>query len=120
MTIPAQIENANEHARQKMLKKRFIVDFPMPEIASCQSVVSANEEGKTSSTSAIPEGTLSFKNSETAACKMAKEGAILLFACIMDWSEKLKPLNIGKSKNPRYFKNVKTLPVDMKLIKIRG
>ncbi|KII69939.1 hypothetical protein RF11_15723 [Thelohanellus kitauei] len=47
MTIPAQIENANEHARQNMLKKRFIVDFPMPEIASCQSVVSANEEGKT-------------------------------------------------------------------------
>ncbi|KII62569.1 hypothetical protein RF11_05199 [Thelohanellus kitauei] len=56
--------------------------------------------------------TLSFKNSETAACKMGKELATPLFVCNMDGREKLKPLTIGKSKNSRYFKNVKTLPVD--------
>ncbi|KII63009.1 Tigger transposable element-derived protein 6 [Thelohanellus kitauei] len=60
----------------------------------------------------IPEGTLSFKISRTAACKMAKERITLLFPCNMDGSEKLKPLIIGKSKNPPCLKNVKTLPVD--------
>ncbi|KII62327.1 Tigger transposable element-derived protein 4 [Thelohanellus kitauei] len=60
----------------------------------------------------IPEGTLSSKNSLTAACKMAKERVTLFIPCNMDGSEKLKPPTIGKSKNPRCFKNVKTLPVD--------
>ncbi|KII69917.1 hypothetical protein RF11_15698 [Thelohanellus kitauei] len=41
---------ANEHAMQKMLKKHFCVGFPMPEIASCQSVVSANGECEKTST----------------------------------------------------------------------
>ncbi|KII72139.1 hypothetical protein RF11_13037 [Thelohanellus kitauei] len=49
--------------------------------------------------------TFSFKNNEATACKLAKEQATLLFACSMDGSEKLKPLTVGKSKNPLCFKN---------------
>ncbi|KII70659.1 Tigger transposable element-derived protein 6 [Thelohanellus kitauei] len=66
---------------------------------------------------AIPERTLAFKNSETAGGKMAKERTTLLLACNMDGSEKLKPLTVGKSKNPQCFKNVKTLPVDYEACK---
>ena len=61
---------------------------------------------------AIPDGTLAFKSCETAGSKVAKERVTLLLACNMDGSEKLKPLTIGKSKNPRCFKNVKKLPVN--------
>jgi hypothetical protein len=60
---------------------------------------------------AIPDGTLSFKNTEAAGCKVPKERVTLLLACNMDGSEKLEPLTIGKSKQPRCFKNVKRLPV---------
>ncbi|KII65704.1 hypothetical protein RF11_16116 [Thelohanellus kitauei] len=49
-TIPTQTANVNERVRQKMLKKHFCVDFPIPGMASCQSVGSANGEGKTTST----------------------------------------------------------------------
>ena len=61
---------------------------------------------------AIPDGTLAFKNAEAAGSKIAKNRVTLLLACNMDRSEKLEPLTIGKSKNPRCFKNVKRLPVD--------
>ncbi|KII64689.1 hypothetical protein RF11_05478 [Thelohanellus kitauei] len=80
-----------------------------------KDIFNADETGLYSH--AIPEETLSFKQSETAACKMAKERATPLFACNMDESENLKTLTIGISPNPRCFKNVKTLPVDMKLTK---
>ena len=61
---------------------------------------------------AIPDGTLAFKNCETSGSKIPKERVTLLLACNMDGSEKLEPLTIGKSKNPRCFKNIKKLPVD--------
>ena len=61
---------------------------------------------------ATPDGTLTFKKSEAAGSKIAKERVTLLLACNMDGSEKLEPLTIGKSRNPRCFKNVKRLPVD--------
>ena len=60
---------------------------------------------------AIPEGTLAFKNSEAVGSKVPKERITLLLACNMDGSEKLEPLVIGESKKPRYFKNVKRLPI---------
>lgn len=61
---------------------------------------------------AIPDGTLKFKTAEAAGSKIAKERVTLLLACNMNGSEKLEPLTIGKSRNPRCFKNVKRLPVD--------
>ena len=60
---------------------------------------------------AMPDGTLSFKNAEASGCKVPKERVTLLLACNMDGTEKLEPLTIGKSKQPRCFKNVKRLPV---------
>ncbi|KII70048.1 hypothetical protein RF11_08527 [Thelohanellus kitauei] len=131
ITIKTQTENVDEHGRQKMLKKRFYVGFPMPGIISCESVVSANGEklnnekqdadyfgaeswsrdapppvikdyeakdifnaDKRLYSRAITEETLSFKKSETATCKIAKEPATLLFTLSIDKSEKLKPLTI--------------------------
>ena len=61
---------------------------------------------------AILDGTLAFKTAEAAGSKIAKERVTLLLACNMNGSEKLEPLTIGKSRNPRCFKNVKRLPVD--------
>ena len=61
---------------------------------------------------ATPDGTLSFKGMEAPGSKVAKDRMTLLLACNMDGTEKLAPLVIGKSKNPRCFKNVKKLPVD--------
>ena len=61
---------------------------------------------------AIPNGTLSFKGLEAPGSKTAKDRMTLLLACNMDGSEKINPLVIGKSKNPRCFKNVKNLPVE--------
>jgi len=55
---------------------------------------------------------LAFKTAEAAGSKIAKERVTLLLACNMNGSEKLEPLTIGKSCNPRCFKNVKRLPVD--------
>jgi len=61
---------------------------------------------------AIPDGTLSFKSLEALGSKVAKDRMTLLLAYNIDGSEKLSPPVIGKSKNPRCFKNVKTLPVE--------
>jgi len=55
---------------------------------------------------------LVFKNAEASGSKIAKDRVTLLLAWNMDGSEKLEPLTIGKSKNPRCFKNVNRLPVD--------
>lgn len=60
----------------------------------------------------IPDGTLSCKGVEAPGSKIAKDRMTLLLACKIDGSEKLDPLTIGISKNPRCFKNVKNLPVD--------
>jgi DDE superfamily endonuclease/Tc5 transposase DNA-binding domain/CENP-B N-terminal DNA-binding domain len=61
---------------------------------------------------ALPDGTLSFNGSEAPGAKTAKDRMTALLACNMDGSEKLPALVIGKSKNPRCFKNIKKLPVD--------
>ena len=61
---------------------------------------------------AIPDKMLAFKTAEAAGNKVAKERVTLLLACNMDGGEKLEPLTIGKSRNPRCFTNVKRFPVD--------
>lgn len=44
--------------------------------------------------------------------KRSKERVTVLLACNEDGSDKLKPFMIGKSKNPRCFKNVRHFPCD--------
>ncbi|KII64494.1 hypothetical protein RF11_03902 [Thelohanellus kitauei] len=83
--------NTNPDRKRKRTHKAEDVEeallrfFPMPGMASCQSslglwdkdIFNADETGLYSR--AIHEGTLSFKNSETAACKTPTERATLLF-----------------------------------------
>ena len=61
---------------------------------------------------ALPDRTLSVRGEASKGCKISKDRVTLMFACSAA-GEKLKPLVIGKSKNPRCFKNVRigNLPV---------
>ncbi|XP_062599444.1 tigger transposable element-derived protein 6-like [Saccostrea cucullata] len=62
---------------------------------------------------ALPDKTLNNKDIMCKGGKSAKERLTVMFACSAT-GEKLKPLVIGKSNQPRCFKNIKktTLPVD--------
>jgi hypothetical protein len=60
----------------------------------------------------LPNKTLHFRNEKCTGGKQSKERISVLVAANMDGSEKLKLLVIGKSQNPRCFKNVKRLPVE--------
>lgn len=61
---------------------------------------------------ALPDKTLGTKDQSCKGGKNAKERLTVMFACSAT-GEKLKPLVIGKSYNPRCFKNINksTLPV---------
>lgn len=59
-----------------------------------------------------PDKTLAFKGESCSGGKHSKERITLLLGANMDGSEKLPLLMIGKSANPRCFKNVKTKPVE--------
>jgi len=62
----------------------------------------------------LPNGSLHFKKELCSGGKMSKDRITILFACNGDGTEKLKPLVISKSRNPRVFKNIKdrnSLPV---------
>jgi len=56
--------------------------------------------------------TLAFKGERCSGGKQSKERVTLLVGANMDGSEKLPLLMIGKSSNPRCFKNVKSKPVE--------
>lgn len=58
-----------------------------------------------------PDKTLAFKGQRCSGGKHSKERITLLVGANMDGSEKLPLVMIGKSANPRCFKNVKTKPV---------
>ena len=58
----------------------------------------------------LPDKTHVFKNKKCAGGKLSKERLTVLVTASMT-GEKLPPLVIGKSANPRCFKNVKNLPV---------
>lgn len=58
-----------------------------------------------------PDKTLAFKGERCSGGKHSKERVTILIGANMDGSEKLPLLMIGKSANPRCFKNVKTKPV---------
>uniref|UniRef100_A0A3B3SWE0 HTH CENPB-type domain-containing protein n=1 Tax=Paramormyrops kingsleyae TaxID=1676925 RepID=A0A3B3SWE0_9TELE len=59
----------------------------------------------------LPENTLGFLGQSHHGTKESKVRITLLVAANMDGSEKLPMYMIGKSKNPRAFKNVGSLPV---------
>ena len=58
----------------------------------------------------LPDKTHVFKNEKCTGGKLSKERLTVLVTASMT-GEKLPPLVIGKSANPRCFKNVKNLPV---------
>ena len=60
----------------------------------------------------LPDSTLAFKGETCHGGKRVKERITVLVAGNADGSEKLPLLVIGKSKNPRCFKSVHSLPVD--------
>lgn len=59
----------------------------------------------------MPDRTFRLKNEKCSGGKLSKERITLLVAANMTGTEKRRMLVIGKSKNPRCFKNVKRLPV---------
>ncbi|XP_033124697.1 tigger transposable element-derived protein 4-like [Anneissia japonica] len=59
----------------------------------------------------LPEKSLGFIGKEYHGGKQAKTRITVLVAANMDGSDKLPLFVIGKSKNPRAYKNVKKLPV---------
>ena len=50
------------------------------------------------------------KGEKVVGGKKMKERLTILLACNADGSDELTPLVIGKSQNPRCFKNVRKLP----------
>lgn len=59
----------------------------------------------------MPEKTLEYKNVKCHGGKMSKERVTVMVCANMTGNEKLPLFVIGKSKNPRCFKNVKTMPI---------
>jgi hypothetical protein len=57
-----------------------------------------------------PNKTLSLKADPCNGGKNSKERITVLLACNADGTDKLPPLVIGNSENPRCFKNVRQLP----------
>ncbi|XP_046667060.1 tigger transposable element-derived protein 4-like [Homalodisca vitripennis] len=60
----------------------------------------------------LPDKTYEFKEEKCHGGKHNKERITLLLASNMTGTDMLKPLVIGKSKKPRCFAGVKSLPVD--------
>lgn len=59
----------------------------------------------------LPNKTLALKNDDCHGGKNSKERVTVLLCTNMTGTEKLTPLVIGKSKKPRCFANIKSLPV---------
>ena len=62
----------------------------------------------------LPDKTLAIKGDPCKGGKRSKERLTVLLCCNMDGSDKLKPLIIGKSENPRAFRGVRELPCSYK------
>ncbi|XP_041460886.1 tigger transposable element-derived protein 4-like [Lytechinus variegatus] len=60
----------------------------------------------------LPEKSLGFTGTSYHGSKQSKTRITALVCANMDGSDKMPLLVIGKSKRPRAFKNVKTLPVE--------
>lgn len=68
----------------------------------------------------LPDKTYEFKKEKCHGGKLSKERVTLLLAANMAGTEKLKPLLIGKSKKPRCFAGVKSLPVHCTVLTIKN
>ena len=60
----------------------------------------------------MPDKSLVLKNKTCHGGKMSKDRLTVLACCNATSTHKVRLLVIGKSRSPRYFKNVKTFPVD--------
>ena len=60
----------------------------------------------------LPDKTLEFKNVDCHGGKLSKDRLTALVCSNMSGTDKLPLLVIGKSKNPRCFKHVKSLPTE--------
>nr|XP_042897002.1 tigger transposable element-derived protein 4-like [Parasteatoda tepidariorum] len=60
----------------------------------------------------MPNQTLVYKGENCKGGKKSKNRLTVLLCANSDGSEKSTPLVIGKSKNPRCLKNIRTLPLD--------
>ena len=60
---------------------------------------------------ALPHRTLHFRGEKCTGGKRSKTRISVLLCANKSGTDKLKPLVIGKSQNPRCFKNVRSLPV---------
>ncbi|XP_054259576.1 tigger transposable element-derived protein 6-like [Macrosteles quadrilineatus] len=60
----------------------------------------------------LPDKTLSFKGDKCHGGKSSKDRLTVMLCANCTGTDKLKPLVIGKSKNPRCFKNLTDLPTD--------
>lgn len=60
----------------------------------------------------MPNKTLSYKSEKCFGGKLSKERLTVLLCTNADGSEKLPPLVIGKSRNPRCFKNTNKKPCE--------
>ena len=59
----------------------------------------------------LPNRTLTFKGEACHGGKLSKERLTLLLGANMDGSDKLEPLVIGKSANPRCFRGIRSVPL---------
>lgn len=59
-----------------------------------------------------PNKSLTFKNEKCSGGKLSKQRVTLLIGANMSGSEKLPLLMIGRSANPRCFKNIKKKPIN--------
>ncbi|XP_046588037.1 tigger transposable element-derived protein 4-like [Neodiprion lecontei] len=60
----------------------------------------------------LPDKTFTFKGQPCHGGKLSKDRVTVLVCANMSGNEKLPLLLIGKSKSPRCFKGIKTLPVN--------
>ncbi|GBN94570.1 Tigger transposable element-derived protein 4 [Araneus ventricosus] len=60
----------------------------------------------------LPQKTLTFKKEKCFGGKQSKTRLTVMLGANMTVHQKLKPLVIGRSKNPRCFKGSKSLEVD--------
>ncbi|XP_039095347.1 tigger transposable element-derived protein 6 [Hyaena hyaena] len=60
----------------------------------------------------LPQHTLAAKGDHCRGGKKAKQRLTALFCCNASGTEKMRPLIVGRSANPRCLKNVRSLPCD--------
>ncbi|XP_034250180.1 tigger transposable element-derived protein 6-like [Thrips palmi] len=60
----------------------------------------------------LPDRTMCFSTEESSGNKQSRARLTILLGCNADGTDKLRPLVIGKAKNPRCFAKIRSLPCD--------